>query len=84
MKIYKLTEEQKSIVASVKQQLMDALSILDAANCITESEECFEDSLSLYSDIQDALSDCFNIEQSNNTYMYIKNNMGSSYGSSVG
>lgn len=84
MKIYKLTDEQKSIVTSVKKQLMDALSILDAANCITESEECFDDAIALYGNIQNALSDCFNMEQSNNTYMYIKREMGSSYGSSVG
>lgn len=84
MNIYKLTDEQKSIVTSVKKQLMDALSILDAANCITEKDECFSDSLTLYSLTQDALSECYRMEQAHNTYMYIKSNMGSSYGSSVG
>ena len=84
MKIYGLTKEQEFVIDSVKKQLMDALSILDAANCITESDECFEDSIELYSAIQVSLSCCFSMEQSNNTYMYIKNNMSSSYGSSSG
>lgn len=84
MKIYGLTKEQEFIINSVKKQLMDALSILDAANCITESDECFDDSIALYSNIQASLSNCFNMEQSNNTYNYIKTNMSSLYGSSSG
>lgn len=81
MKIYGLTKEQQFVVSSVKKELMDALSIFDAANCITNNDACFNDSCELYSDIQNALLLCLNIEQSDNTYRYIKTNMGSSYGS---
>ena len=81
---YPLTKEQQDVMKSVAKNLMDAIRILEGAECINEKSPCFSDACELYKRVESALNLSGKIASAEKNYMYIKADMSSLYGSSSG
>lgn len=81
---YPLTKEQQDVMKSVTKNLIDALTVLEVAECINEKSSCFSDACDLYKRIESALNLSTKIAMAEKNYMYIKTNMSSPYGNVSG